>query len=85
MNFLYTKAYSTPLNIKIARLFQNRWRKGCHISKFLNNIKQLLIPLKPINILSRCDVNNTLNEYIINIFSHLKKNPTYENLTLKLY
>jgi hypothetical protein len=30
----YTKAYSTPFNIKKEKQIQNRWTKGWHISNY---------------------------------------------------
>jgi hypothetical protein len=57
----YTKTFSTLLNIKEARIFKNKGIKGCHISKFISKLKQLLILLKIINLLWKWNVSNTLS------------------------
>jgi hypothetical protein len=61
MIFWYTKVFSTPLNIKGARIFKINGQKVATFSKFINKVKQLLILLQTINLLLRCDVSNTLN------------------------
>jgi hypothetical protein len=81
----YTKAFSTCLNIKRAGIFQNRWTKGCHIiSKFISEVKQLLMSLRTINLPSRCDVSNTLN-VSWTYFHTWEINFTYENLTHNIH
>jgi hypothetical protein len=57
----YTHVFSTPLNIKKMNFLKNKWTKDWHISKFISKVKQMLISLKTINLLSRCDVSNTLS------------------------
>jgi len=70
--------------IKHEKVEKKKLTRGCHISKFLSKINKIVnLIKKTTNLLSTCDVNNTLN--VLLIFHTRKINFTYDKNTLSIH